>query len=76
MRRELGVQADNSAVLDPIPTVGMTAADVDELAISTRELMLKEMIALTEKVRRQSVAASPQKTTDEVVKASGRRVPA
>ncbi|SPQ26055.1 4d3f92ab-d368-43e3-b5b8-71a3243ab1ce [Thermothielavioides terrestris] len=36
-------------VLDPIPTTGLTAADVDELTRSTRELMLRELIDLTKK---------------------------
>lgn len=34
-------------VLDPIPTTGLTAADVDDLCNKTRELMLKEIINLT-----------------------------
>ncbi len=43
------------AVLDPIPTTGLTAADVDELTRTTREVMLKELITLTEKARGQKV---------------------
>ncbi|TGJ82291.1 hypothetical protein E0Z10_g6466 [Xylaria hypoxylon] len=43
-------------VLDPIPTAGLTAEDVDELTRSTRELMLQEIIALTQKVRNQPIA--------------------
>ncbi|KAH6624513.1 hypothetical protein B0J18DRAFT_180849 [Chaetomium sp. MPI-SDFR-AT-0129] len=38
-------------VLDPIPTTGLTAADVDELTRTTRNLMLDELHALTEKAR-------------------------
>ncbi|KAK1750701.1 hypothetical protein QBC47DRAFT_393294 [Echria macrotheca] len=38
-------------VLDPIPTTGLTPADVDELTQRTRDLFLKELIALTEKAR-------------------------
>jgi len=34
-------------VLPPIPTNNLTTADVDSLTASTRELMLKELIALT-----------------------------
>ena len=34
-------------VLDPIPTKGLTAADVDELARTTREKMLDELVRLT-----------------------------
>ena len=35
-------------MLPPISTAGLTATDVDELTHKTRELMLKELIALTE----------------------------
>lgn len=54
------------AVLDPIPTTGLTPADVDELCNKTRELMLKEIINLTYKTRGQEapIAAS-------TIKASG-----
>ncbi|KAH7329387.1 acyltransferase [Stachybotrys elegans] len=38
-------------VLDPIPTKGLTAADVDELTRTTRELMLRELISLSEKAQ-------------------------
>jgi lysophosphatidate acyltransferase len=38
-------------VLDPIPTKGLTSADVDELARTTRDLMLRELIALSEKAQ-------------------------
>lgn len=34
-------------MLDPIPTTGLTPADVDELCNKTREVMLKEIINLT-----------------------------
>ncbi|KAI5801605.1 hypothetical protein DFH27DRAFT_481915 [Peziza echinospora] len=33
-------------VLDPIPTKGLTSADVDELTVRVRELMLKEILAI------------------------------
>lgn len=36
------------AVLPPIPTTHLTAADVEELTRTTRETMLKELVALTE----------------------------
>ncbi|KAL2133682.1 hypothetical protein VTI74DRAFT_1910 [Chaetomium olivicolor] len=59
-------------VLDPIPTTGLTAADVDELTRSTRELMLKELIALTEKARGKPVAATPiVNHTNGVAKVTG-----
>lgn len=35
-------------VLPPIPTAHLKAADVEELTRTTREKMLKELIALTE----------------------------
>jgi lysophosphatidate acyltransferase len=38
-------------VLDPIPTANLTAADVDELTRSTREVMLSELLRLSEKVK-------------------------
>lgn len=44
------------AVLDPIPTKGLTSADVDELTRTTRELMLKELMTLTAKARGQPMA--------------------
>ncbi|KAF7552828.1 hypothetical protein G7046_g7278 [Stylonectria norvegica] len=57
-------------VLDPIPTKHLTAADVDELTRSTRELMLDELIKLSAKVqgRTMPVPASP---ADPIAKASG-----
>ncbi|ROW04646.1 hypothetical protein VPNG_07426 [Cytospora leucostoma] len=47
-------------VLEPIPTTGLTAADVDALCNRTRELMLKEIINLTYEARGQEapIAAS------------------
>ena len=53
-------------VLDPIPTAGLSPADVDDLCNKTRELMLKEIINLTYTSRGQEapIAAS-------TVKASG-----
>jgi len=38
-------------VLPPIPTTGLTAADVDDLTRRTRELMLQELVKLTEEER-------------------------
>ncbi|KAI0024797.1 acyltransferase-domain-containing protein [Xylariomycetidae sp. FL0641] len=57
-------------VLDPIPTEGLTSADVDELTRNTRELMLKEIVALTEKVQGKPMAV-PAGSEDGVVHASG-----
>ncbi|KAM0436705.1 hypothetical protein ACHAPT_002416 [Fusarium lateritium] len=57
-------------VLDPIPTKGKTAADVDELTQTTRELMLNELVAMTAKVRGQPIAV-PASTTNSTGKSSG-----
>ncbi|KAI0887232.1 acyltransferase-domain-containing protein [Annulohypoxylon maeteangense] len=57
-------------VLDPISTVGLKPEDVDELTRSTRELMLNEIVALTQKVRNKSIAV-PATNGDGVVRASG-----
>jgi lysophosphatidate acyltransferase len=48
----------DSPVLAPIQTAALSAADVDELARSTRELMLREITALTERRTLAPVAAS------------------
>ncbi|ROV94421.1 hypothetical protein VSDG_05931 [Cytospora chrysosperma] len=47
-------------VLDPISTIGLTSADVDDLCTRTREIMLKEIINLTYQARGQEapIAAS------------------
>lgn len=61
-------------VLDPIPTQGLTSEDVDELTRSTRELMLKEMVALTEKAQKRAIAmpaSSANGAKNGVVHASG-----
>lgn len=43
-------------ILDPIPTKGLTAADVDALTISTRDNMLEELIKLTASIQGRRVA--------------------
>ncbi|KAI1173949.1 hypothetical protein F4777DRAFT_418257 [Nemania sp. FL0916] len=58
-------------VLDPIPTVGLTPEDVDELTRSTRELMLQEIISLTQKARNQAIPV-PASSDTGVIKSSGR----
>ncbi|KAI0845192.1 1-acylglycerol-3-phosphate O [Daldinia vernicosa] len=57
-------------VLDPIPTTGLKTEDVDELTRSTRELMLKEIVALTHKAQNRPIAVSAT-SGDGVVHASG-----
>ncbi|KAL2170176.1 hypothetical protein VTG60DRAFT_5128 [Thermothelomyces hinnuleus] len=58
-------------VLDPIPTTGLTAADVDELTRSTRNLMLNELYALTEKARGQPLTKVEADGDNGVAKATG-----
>ncbi|OLN83415.1 putative 1-acyl-sn-glycerol-3-phosphate acyltransferase [Colletotrichum chlorophyti] len=55
-------------VLDPIPTTGLTAADVDELTRKTRDLMLEELVSLSERAQ-----GRPMKVAHDVAsaKASG-----
>lgn len=60
-----------TVVLDPIPTAGLTAEDVDELTRSTRELMLQEILSLTQKARNQPIAV-PVSSGNGVIKSSGR----
>ncbi|KAK5989895.1 1-acyl-sn-glycerol-3-phosphate acyltransferase [Cladobotryum mycophilum] len=43
-------------ILDPIPTAGLTAADVPELVRTTQELMLRELLALTAQARGEPIA--------------------
>jgi lysophosphatidate acyltransferase len=56
-------------VLDPIPTKGLTTADVDELTRTTRELMLRELVTLTAKARGTRVPTEQER--DQALKASG-----
>ncbi|GAO14804.1 uncharacterized protein UV8b_04039 [Ustilaginoidea virens] len=53
-------------VLDPIPTKGLSAADVDELTRTTRELMLKELLSLTESAQGRPVADEPSGSSSSV----------
>jgi len=57
-------------ILDPISTKGLTAADVDELTRSTRELMLKELVSLTEQARGKTGAVKAQ-DSNGVAKVTG-----
>lgn len=58
-------------VLDPIPTAGLTSEDVDELTRSTRDIMLREITALTQKARNQPIVI-PASSGNGVIKSSGR----
>ena len=57
--------------MKPIETKNLKPSDVDDLARDTRELMLREMVALTSKARGRPVAMTAQNSGDGVVKASG-----
>ena len=59
----------SSIVLPPIPTAHLTAADVEELTRTTREKMLKELVALSESPLGQRAAmASVQAGEEHVAK--------
>lgn len=58
------------AVLKPIETKNLTSADVEDLARDTRELMLKELVALTSRKEGKPIAM-PAENGSGVVKASG-----
>jgi len=58
-------------VLKPIETKGLQPSDVEDLARDTRELMLREIVAITSKARGRPVAMPAQNSGDGVVKASG-----
>ncbi|KAL3419320.1 1-acyl-sn-glycerol-3-phosphate acyltransferase [Phlyctema vagabunda] len=58
-------------VLEPISTKGLEPADVEDLARDTRELMLKEIVALTSKQKGRPIAMPARNSGDGVVKASG-----
>jgi lysophosphatidate acyltransferase len=58
-------------VLKPIETKGLKTSDVEDLARDTRELMLREIVSLTERARGQPIAMPAQNSGDGVVKASG-----
>jgi lysophosphatidate acyltransferase len=57
--------------LKPIETKDLKPSDVDDLARDIREVMLKELVALTAKARGRPVAMPAQNPGDGVVKASG-----
>ena len=52
-------------VLKPIPTSHLKAADVDELTKTTRDLMLKELITLTESPLGQKTAKAETTAGEE-----------
>lgn len=58
-------------VLKPIETKHLKPSDVEDLARDTRDLMLREIVALTEKARGHPIAMPAQNAGDGVIKASG-----
>lgn len=58
-------------VLKPIQTKGLKTEDVEDLARDTRELILREIVALTSKARGLPIAMPAENSEDGVVKASG-----
>ena len=57
--------------MDPIPTNGLTAADVEELTRTTRELMLKELTRLTEETRGKTSNLPATAQANGAIKVSG-----
>ena len=58
-------------VLSPIPTKGLTPADVDELARATREKMLEEHLRLSAKAKGQPMAVRAANNMPSKAKSSG-----
>ncbi|KAM0324378.1 hypothetical protein ACHAQA_008159 [Verticillium albo-atrum] len=58
-------------VLDPIPTAGLTSADVDELTRTTQELFMRELVSLTEKAQGRKIAMPAVIDTTTTLKATG-----
>lgn len=56
--------------MDPIPTKDLTADDVEELTRTTRELMLKELISLSQK-NQNKPTAMPVSAGNGTIRASG-----
>ncbi|PTD09722.1 putative 1-acyl-sn-glycerol-3-phosphate acyltransferase [Fusarium culmorum] len=62
-------RSQSRVFLKPIPTKGLTAADVEELTRTTRELMLNELVTVTAKARGQPMAV-PASLSDSTCKSS------
>ncbi|KAH7354158.1 acyltransferase [Plectosphaerella cucumerina] len=58
-------------VMDPIPTTGLTSADVDSLTKKTYDAMLEEYIRLTAKAQGRPIAAPVASEPTKAVSASG-----
>ncbi|KAG5919804.1 hypothetical protein E4U61_000553 [Claviceps capensis] len=57
-------------VLEPISTKGLTASDVDELTRTTRDLMLRELLALTSKAHGRPVPVPAASSNNHYAAAS------
>jgi lysophosphatidate acyltransferase len=57
--------------MDPIPTTGLTSADVDSLTKKTYDAMLEEYIRLTAKAQGRPIAAPVASEPTKAVSASG-----
>ena len=57
--------------MDPISTKGLTSADVDELTRTTRDLMLEELIRLTEETRGKTSSLPATTQANGAIKVSG-----
>ncbi|KAK7428626.1 1-acylglycerol-3-phosphate O-acyltransferase [Neonectria magnoliae] len=57
-------------ILDPIPTKGLTSADVDELTRTTRESMLEELIKITVKAPGRRHIAVPIESANPTAKST------
>ena len=68
-----------NAVLPPVPTTGLTPADVDNLVKTTRDQMIDELQKLTELARAQRIAMTTEETglldddDSDATKATGRQ---
>lgn len=58
-------------VLEPIPTQGLTTADVDELVRTTRDNMLEELIRLTAQAKGQPISIPAVVNQGAAIKATG-----
>ncbi|KAG7112049.1 putative acyltransferase like protein [Verticillium longisporum] len=58
-------------ILDPMPTTGLTSADVDELTRSTQELFMRELVSLTERAQGRKIAMPAVMDTTKTLKATG-----
>jgi hypothetical protein len=72
--RDMAMTMLTVLVLKPIETKNLTAADVDDLARGTRELMLQEIVKLTAKARGTTIAMPTQNSGDGIIKASGNEI--